>query len=153
MKKAAEVLAHLLERSRAAEGSPAGSLFGEWQDIAGVSLAEHCRVYDVRHHNLFVEVDHPGWMQLLLLAKRKLLAKLRQRFPQLEIRDLKVRVVDRLPPSPSLPQTAAAVPAPAVETNPAVEQAVAEVADGELQERLRQLLLEIERRNARTPPG
>jgi hypothetical protein len=155
VKKASEVLARLLEKSGTAGGSHEGSVFGEWQDIAGVSLAEHCRVYDVRHHSLFVEADHPGWMQLLLLSKRKLLSKLRQRFPQLEIRDIRVRV-GKEEERPSEARTLPSPPPAAVEPDPAVEQAVAGVADSELREKLRQLLLEIERRNprnSRNAPG
>lgn len=154
MKKAAEVLSRLLERSRAAEGSTSGSLFGEWQDIAGVSLAEHCRVVDVRHHSLLVEADHPGWMQLLLLSKKSLLAKLRQRYPQLELRDIKARLTGEQPlPSPPPAAGAAPAPPPSTEPDPAVEQAVAGVADQQLREKLRQLLLEIERRSAGKTPG
>lgn len=154
MKKAAEVLSRLLESSRAAEGSPAGSLFGQWQDIAGVSLAEHCRVVDVRHHSLFVEADHPGWMQLLLLSKKSLLAKLRQRYPQLEIRDIKARMTGERPlPSPPPAAGAAPAPSPSAGPDPEIEKAVAGVADQQLREKLRQLLLELERRNAGNPPG
>jgi len=91
MKKAAEVLARLLDKGPAG-ANPFSSLFGGWQDIAGVSLAEHCRAYEVRHHSLLVEADHPGWMQLLLMQKKVILARIRQRFPELELRDIKVRV-------------------------------------------------------------
>ena len=91
MKKAEEILARLLEKYPA--GAPAfHSLFGGWQEIAGPSLAEHCRAYEVRHHSLLVEADHPGWMQLLLMQKKAILARVRQRFPELELRDIKVRV-------------------------------------------------------------
>jgi hypothetical protein len=91
MKKAEEILARLLEKGPA--GAPAfHSLFGGWQEIAGPSLAEHCRAYEVRHHSLLVEADHPGWMQLFLMQKKPILARIRQRFPQLDLRDIKVRV-------------------------------------------------------------
>ena len=91
MKKAAEILARLLEKGPAG-APPFHALFGGWQEIAGPSLAEHCRAYEVRHHSLLVEADHPGWMQLLLMQKKAILARIRQRFPQLELRDIRVRV-------------------------------------------------------------
>jgi hypothetical protein len=91
MKKAAEILSRLLDKGPAG-AQPFHSLFGAWRDIAGESLAEHCRAFEVRHRSLLVEADHPGWMQLLLLQKKGILARIRQRFPQLELRDIKVRV-------------------------------------------------------------
>jgi hypothetical protein len=161
VKKAAEILARLLERQPGAGAQPSGSLFGEWQEIVGLSLAEHCRAVDIRHHSLLVEADHPGWMQLLQLSRRTVLAKIRQRFPELEIRDLKVRVVaapsGRPAQGASPPPQAAGAPgapgAPGAAASPEVEEAVAAVADGALKEQLRQLLAELERRNAQKPPG
>jgi hypothetical protein len=91
VKKAAEILARLLDKGPAS-ALPFPSLFGGWQEIAGPSLAEHCRAYEVRHRCLLVEADHPGWMQLLLMQKKAILARLRQRFPQLGLRDIRVRV-------------------------------------------------------------
>ncbi len=114
MKKAAEILARLLEKGPAG-APPFHALFGGWQEIAGPSLAEHCRAYEVRHHSLLVEADHPGWMQLLLMQKKAILARIRQRFPQLELRDIRVRVGGAKPamaaPKPAWGQPAAAASA------------------------------------------
>jgi len=161
MKKAAEVLARLLDKGPAGS-NPFSSLFGGWQDIAGVSLAEHCRAYEVRHHSLLVEADHPGWMQLLLMQKKAILARIRQRFPQLELRDIKVRVSPGSRPAstpgftPGSSQGFAPGSAPAstpgfLPGGPAsaeVEQALAAVGDPGLRERLRLLLQEMERRGS-----
>ena len=69
MKKAAEILARILEEKGREIGTTYSSVFGGWSWIVGESLAEHSRVYEVKNRNLFVEVDHPGWMQLLLMKK------------------------------------------------------------------------------------
>jgi len=166
MKKAAEVLARLLDKGPAGS-NPFSSLFGGWQDIAGVSLAEHCRAYEVRHHSLLVEADHPGWMQLLLIQKKAILARIRQRFPQLELRDIKVRVSPGSRPAstpgfaPGSSQgfapgsTPASTPGflPSGPASAEVEQALAAVGDPGLRERLRLLLQELERRESGlTPP-
>jgi len=157
MKKAAEILARLLEKGPAG-ASPFHSLFGGWQEIAGPSLAEHCRAYEVRHHSLLVEADHPGWMQLLLMQKKAILARVRQRFPQLELQDIKVRVGARQAataaraPAQGQPAPQAGVNLPAARQPAAApssaeaEQALAEVGDPELREKLRLLLQELERR-------
>jgi hypothetical protein len=96
----------------------------------------------VRNQNLFVDVDHPGWMQLLLLKKQVILAKLRRQYSQLPIRDIKIRVV----PSGSLQGAEpSAHPSRRPEQAPPdpgeVEQALSEVRDADLKEKLRRLLL------------
>jgi len=171
MKKADEILARLLEKGPA--GAPAfHSLFGGWQEIAGPSLAEHCRAYEVRHHSLLVEADHPGWMQLFLLQKKPVLARIRQRFPQLELRDIKVRVnaagarsagtprppaqartptqVPQAAPEPAAPAEAPSAP-PGVPPSAEIQEALAPVGDPDLREKLRLLLQELERRGADAP--
>jgi len=118
MKKAAEILARLLDKGPAG-APPFHALFGGWQELAGPSLAEHCRAYEVRHHSLLVEADHPGWMQLLLMQKKAILARIRQRFPQLELRDIRVRFGGAKPamaarqPAIAARQAALAAPKPA----------------------------------------
>jgi hypothetical protein len=109
VKKAAEILARLLDKGPAS-ALPFPSLFGGWQEIAGPSLAEHCRAYEVRHRCLLVEADHPGWMQLLLMQKKAILAKLRERFPQLGLRDIRVRVGAAGSGQARAPRPAAAAP-------------------------------------------
>jgi hypothetical protein len=170
VKRAAEILARLLDKGPPG-ALPFPSLFGGWQEIAGPSLAEHCRAYEVRHRCLLVECDHPGWMQLLLIQKKPILAKIRQRFPQLGIRDLKVRVSQaggarpasaapvgpqagpkpataaREPAAPASGQaTAAPGAAVAPPASAEIQQALAGVGDPGLREKLRLLLQELERR-------
>ncbi len=166
MKKASEILARLLEKGPP-NALPFPSLFGGWEEIAGPSLAEHCRAYEVRHHSLLVEADHPGWMQLLLIQKKAILSRIRQRFPQLGLRDIKVRVgasgggrqpaiAARQAPTPARQPAIAArqapTPAPGQPATPGAppsaetQQALAAVGDPELREKLRLLLQELERR-------
>ena len=164
MRKASEILARLLEKGPPG-ALPFPSLFGGWEEIAGPSLAEHCRAYEVRHHSLLVEADHPGWMQLLLIQKKAILSRIRQRFPQLGLRDIKVRVgasgggrqaTPRQAPTPArqpaIVARQAATPAPGQPATPGAppsaetQQALAAVGDPELREKLRLLLQELERR-------
>jgi hypothetical protein len=172
MRKASEILARLLEKGPPG-ALPFPSLFGGWEEIAGPSLAEHCRAYEVRHHSLLVEADHPGWMQLLLMQKKAILSRIRQRFPQLGLRDIKVRVgaagggrqsavAAAAARKPAVPAAKAAPPAagpepaaaarepvsasPPVAPSAEALQALAAVGDPELREKLRLLLKELERR-------
>jgi len=149
MKKAAEILAMLLER-HSPEARPYSSLFGGWQQIVGDSLAEHSQVHELRQQNLIVDVDHPGWMQHLLLKKAAILSRLRRQYPQLAIRDIKIRVVQRGSLQPAEPEPAhpKSEPEQAPQAPGEVEQALSEVRDAGLRERLRRLLLRsIQRRH------
>jgi len=49
--------------------------------IAGDALAAHARLIDVQNGILLVEVDHPGWLQMLQLRKAPLLEAARQTAP------------------------------------------------------------------------
>jgi hypothetical protein len=170
VKKADEILSRLLDKGPAG-AQPFHSLFGGWQELAGESLAEHCRAYEVRHRCLLVEADHPGWMQLLLMQKKAILARIRQRFPQLELRDIKVRVNaagargtgEPRPPAkgpaqarqaaqavPEAPAAASPAP-PGVPPSAEIREALAAVGEPELREKLRLLLQELERRGAEAP--
>ena len=145
MKKAAEILARLLDKgAKGAEAYP--SVFGGWQEIAGETLAEHSRIYEIHHRNLFVEVDHPGWMQLLLLKKPSILAKVQRQYPQLQIQDMKVRVnlsaSAREPPREAARgQAERATAVEEAETPAVVRKALESVTDAGLREKLRRLLL------------
>jgi hypothetical protein len=158
VKKAAEILSRLLEKGP--PGAPAfHSLFGGWQELAGPSLAEHCRPYEVRHHALLVEADHPGWLQLLLMQRKAILARIRQRFPELELRELKATVGARMPGKPAAPAGAppssaptgqeAQAQAPPGPVRPETRQALEAVSDPQLREKLRLLLQELEMRERR----
>lgn len=92
MKKAAEILARILDEKGRELGTTYSSVFGGWSWIVGESLAEHSRVYEVKNRNLFVEVDHPGWMQLLLMKKPQILRSVKRKYPALNIRDVKIKV-------------------------------------------------------------
>ncbi len=92
MKKAAEILARVLDEKNRKLARTYSSIFGTWSEIAGESLAEHSRIYEIANGNLFVEVDHPGWMQLLLMKKPRILRAVKHRYPAMAIKDIKVKV-------------------------------------------------------------
>ena len=59
MKKAAEILARMLDEKNRKLGQSYSSIFGSWSQIVGESLAEHTHIYEIDKGYLFVEVDHP----------------------------------------------------------------------------------------------
>ena len=64
-------------------------LFDSWADITAkngiAAAAAHSRVKDLDRGILLVEMDHPGWKQILQTKQTKLLNDFRYRFPELDI--------------------------------------------------------------------
>jgi len=164
VKRASDILGRLLDETADAQARSGSEVFGSWAQIAGSPLADHSRVYELQHGQLCVEVDHPGWLQVLLLSKRQILQGVARAYPQLSIRGLRARVnpryaegagrgtpagqdAARLPPEPSAgPAPPASRPAAA----PEVEQAVSTAGPEDLKERLRRLFAASLRRAARS---
>jgi predicted nucleic acid-binding Zn ribbon protein len=77
--------------------NPYEGLFRGWPQIAGGALAGHARLADVRGGLLIVEVDHPGWVQMVQLRQRTLLEAARRTVPGLRIDGIRIRLVSRIP--------------------------------------------------------
>ncbi len=92
MKKVGELLKEYLREKGWLSSNPYEPLFREWKRIAGESLAAHARLVDVRDGILLVEVDHPGWLQMLQLGKAALLAAARRAAPQANVEGIRVRL-------------------------------------------------------------
>lgn len=92
MKKVGELLRDFLREKGWLAGNPYEPLFSEWKSIAGVALAAHSRLVDVRNGVLLVEVDHPGWLQMLQLRKTSLLAAARRAAPLASVEGIRVRL-------------------------------------------------------------
>lgn len=63
-----------------------------WNEVVGTNIAAHSQVIDVDRGAVIVEVDHPGWAQQIQLKKRTILDRLKKGFPDLEIKNLVIRV-------------------------------------------------------------
>ena len=92
MKKVGDLLREYLREKGWLGGSPYDPLFREWQAIAGEGLAPHARLVDVQKGILLIEVDHPGWLQMLQLRKAGLLEAARRMAPQAAVMGIKARV-------------------------------------------------------------
>jgi len=64
-------------------------LFDSWEDITAkngiAAAAGHSRIKELDRGILLVEIDHPGWKQILQTKQNKLLNDFRYRFPELDI--------------------------------------------------------------------
>jgi len=64
-------------------------LFNSWEDITaknGIAAASaHSRIKNLEKGILLIEMDHPGWKQILQTKQSKLLNDFRYRFPDMNI--------------------------------------------------------------------
>jgi hypothetical protein len=96
MERAGDVLKDLLKEGSLRRGNKYISFFRSWEEIAGETLSYHAKAIDVKHGSLIVEVDHPGWFQMFQFKEREILRRVKERFPELKIRDIRVRVTPKL---------------------------------------------------------
>ena len=89
LKKAADILKAVLGDQAARQGENWSSFFRGWAAIAGDDIAAHSQVKDVKRGSVIVEVDHPGWLQMLQLEKAAILKSIQGHYPELEIRDIR----------------------------------------------------------------
>ena len=62
-----------------------------WDKLVGDQIAARARPLRLRNTVLEVQVDHPVWMQQLQMLKPKILKKLRDQLPNVEISDIYLR--------------------------------------------------------------
>jgi hypothetical protein len=56
------------------------------------AAAVHSRIKELEHGVLFVEADHPGWIQILQTRQAELLQAIQRRCPRLDIRGIAFRL-------------------------------------------------------------
>jgi hypothetical protein len=146
VKKAADILARVLDEKNRKLARSYSSIFGGWEQIVGTSLAEHSHIQEIANRSLFIEVDHPGWMQLLLMRKQQIIGAVTRRFPSLEVDDIRVRV--NLSYSNTIPETGESQAdteegeyAVKEEQRQDIDRVLSSVSQEQLKRRLRKLFL------------
>lgn len=89
MKEAKDLIEKLFNTIMPPEGKEISSLFSSWKNIAGEDCASHSAVYDLKDGVIFITVDHPGWMQILHSRQKKILSKIRERYKDLNIKEIR----------------------------------------------------------------
>ena len=95
MRKAGDILKSLMEKIGGEKGPmyiQTVQVFREWDRIVGEKIAAHSRIRDVENGFIIVDIDHPGWLQLLQLKEREVLNKIRRLYPELQVKGLKLYV-------------------------------------------------------------
>lgn len=92
-RKASEVVAALFSGLEQESLNRSNNLVRGWKETVGAKIAAHSKVIDISKGNLIVEVDHPGWSQQIVLDKRRIVQTISRMFPDLEFRNIVIRVV------------------------------------------------------------
>jgi hypothetical protein len=89
MKSAGEILSVLFDEHFVKKAQDYSRLFDSWKDITAkngiAAAADHSSIKDLDNGILLIEMDHPGWKQILQTKQSKFLNDFRYRFPELEI--------------------------------------------------------------------
>ena len=89
MKSAGEILSALFDERFLNKAQGYSKFFDSWNDITeknGIAAASaHSRIKDLDKGIVLIEMDHPGWKQILQTKQSKILNDFRIRFPQLDI--------------------------------------------------------------------
>jgi len=93
MERVGDILKALLSEEPLKKGRKYISFYSSWERIVGETLSHHTKAVDVQRGSLIVEVDHPGWFQMFRFKEHEILRSVKKRFPELKIKNVKVRVV------------------------------------------------------------
>jgi hypothetical protein len=165
MDRAGDLLEAFLRLHNITGGEEYVAFFKSWHGIVGTDLAAHTRVTDIRNGALKVEVDHPGWMQMLQMRKDKIERQVAKRYPQLEVTNIHMRLVSTFSgPGPgagraperavSGGETSRAEASPAAESEPSREdsrnarEALNRIEDDKLKDTLSRLYRDLKDNDA-----
>ena len=90
-----EIISNTFQNIRFGDVKNAQSMLNVWRIVLlrikssnpneGQNLVDHSRVVDLKNGMLHVEVDHPGWMELIQLHKKFILTGINRELPQLDV--------------------------------------------------------------------
>jgi hypothetical protein len=163
MRKVGDLLSIIIDEKMIHKAQGYSKLFASWAWITkkhGIAAAaDHSRIRELDRNILLVEADHPGWIQMLQTREHKLLADLRDQFPDLGISGISFRL-SRAPFQPEVSAETESAAGEAAEEPPAAplseetvsggkKTAYENIKDKELRETLKSLEKNIAARNRR----
>lgn len=110
MDKAEAILRKLFGRYVDRDDEGFIGFFSQWQDLVGTDLAAHADPVDIKNGALYLEVDHPAWLQRLHTKQADILKAIQGRFPNLGIQHLYFRMAGEGRASPRSPGAAPGSP-------------------------------------------
>jgi len=83
-----ELLRQTIDRYHLAPALAKAEVFEEWPRIVGATLATRSRPMRFQGEMLWIEVEHPAWIQELNMLRTQLLSRIREEFPEAKIQKL-----------------------------------------------------------------
>jgi hypothetical protein len=146
LRKANELIERFLDSIGQEDGAVYVQLFQAWREIAGERLADHANPIDIRGTSLVVETDHPGWSQMIIMQRKRILFQLNRRFPQLHLSGVTVHLHSDIAEKTASPGVTEATPEtiPGETTPPPPpsrdeKESLERIEDPELKEMLKRL--------------
>jgi len=146
MKRVGDVLSAIFDEGLMKKVKGYSSLFSCWKDLTeknGIAAAaDHSCIQSLERGLVWIEVDHPGWKQILQTKESKLLSDFRYRFPEMDISGISIVLCrpgsrpESAADEPVVPEKAPPPQQP--ETAPAAEEYVT-IKDGALKDALMRL--------------
>ena len=94
MKRIGDVLSAIFDENMVKKAKGYSVFFSCWKDLTeknGIaSAADHSWIKSLERGLVWIEVDHPGWKQILQTKESKLLSDFRYRFPEMNISGLSI---------------------------------------------------------------
>ncbi len=92
VKKIGDILAEYLRGRGWSRQDPCSKVFLEWKAIVGEPLSAHTDPGEMADGVLYIEADHPGWLQMVSLKKEYLLERIRETAPEAKITEIRARL-------------------------------------------------------------
>ena len=94
MKRVGDVLSAIFDENMMQKAREYSTLFSCWKDLTeknGIAAAaDHSWIKSLDRGLVWIEVDHPGWKQILQTKESKLLSDFRYRFPDMDISGISI---------------------------------------------------------------
>jgi hypothetical protein len=94
MRRVGDVLSAIFDNGLMEKAQEYSAFFSCWKDLAeknGIAAAsDHSWIKSLERGLVWIEVDHPGWKQILQTKESKLLSDFRRRFPEMDISGISI---------------------------------------------------------------
>ncbi|MCL2044412.1 MAG: DUF721 domain-containing protein [Treponema sp.] len=94
IKRVGEIFSTLFDDTQMKMAGEYSAFFSCWNDLVAKNnipaAAAHSRIKTVEKGLVWIEVDHPGWKQILQTKKSKLLSDFHYRFPKMDISGISI---------------------------------------------------------------
>ncbi len=86
-----DVIADVFSRGAFGKSAVIAELYGQWKEITGEDIAQHCFPEKIADRKLYIKVDSPIWRQQLDLIKEELKEKIDAKLQNTKIEKIVLR--------------------------------------------------------------